>query len=98
VSTEKHERPENPWDQFDRIVVSRDFLRTDRAREAFDAAAKELRLLCVAAVQQTRDSPLQGGVPDLCARQGVTARRRSTASAIVGLIFGLMQVQGWTFG
>ena len=32
---------ENPWDQFDRIVVSRDFLRTDRAREAFDAAERD---------------------------------------------------------
>jgi superfamily II DNA or RNA helicase len=31
---------ENPWDQFDRIVVSRDFLRTERAREGFDAAIK----------------------------------------------------------
>jgi superfamily II DNA or RNA helicase len=32
---------ENPWDQFDRIVVSRDFLRTERAREAFDASEKD---------------------------------------------------------
>ena len=38
---------ENPWDQFDRIVVSRDFLRTDRAREAFDAAEKEWDLAVV---------------------------------------------------
>ena len=38
---------ENPWDQFDRVVVSRDFLRTDRAREAFDAAAKEWDLTVV---------------------------------------------------
>ena len=38
---------ENPWDQFDRIVVSRDFLRTDRAREAFDAADKDWDLAVV---------------------------------------------------
>ena len=38
---------ENPWDQFDRIVVSRDFLRTERAREAFAAAAKEWDLAVV---------------------------------------------------
>ena len=38
---------ENPWDQFDRIVVSRDFLRTERAREAFDAADKEWDLAVV---------------------------------------------------
>jgi superfamily II DNA or RNA helicase len=38
---------ENPWDQFDRIVVSRDFLRTDRARETFDAADKEWDLAVV---------------------------------------------------
>jgi superfamily II DNA or RNA helicase len=31
---------ENPWDRHDRIVVSRDFLRTPRAREAFEAAEK----------------------------------------------------------
>jgi superfamily II DNA or RNA helicase len=37
----------NPWDQFDRIVVSRDFLRTDRAREAFDAADKEWDLTVI---------------------------------------------------
>ncbi len=38
---------ENPWDQFDRVVVSRDFLRTDRAREAFDAADKDWDLAVV---------------------------------------------------
>ena len=38
---------ENPWDQFDRIVVSRDFLRTDRARETFDSADKEWDLAVV---------------------------------------------------
>jgi SNF2 family DNA or RNA helicase len=38
---------ENPWDQFDKIVVSRDFLRTDRAREAFDAADKDWDLAVV---------------------------------------------------
>lgn len=38
---------ENPWDQFDRLVVSRDFLRTDRAREAFDDADKEWDLAVI---------------------------------------------------
>ncbi len=38
---------ENPWDQFDRIVVSRDFLRTERARQAFDDADKEWDLAVV---------------------------------------------------
>lgn len=38
---------ENPWDQFDRIVVSRDFLRTERARETFDAADKEWDLAVI---------------------------------------------------
>ena len=38
---------ENPWDQFDRIVVSRDFLRTDRAREAFDASDKDWDLTVI---------------------------------------------------
>jgi superfamily II DNA or RNA helicase len=37
----------NPWDEFDRVVVSRDFLRTDRAREAFDAAEKDWDLAVV---------------------------------------------------
>ncbi len=38
---------DNPWDQFDRVVVSRDFLRTDRAREAFDTAEKEWDLTVI---------------------------------------------------
>lgn len=38
---------ENPWDQFDRVVVSRDFLRTDRAREAFDASARDWDLTVI---------------------------------------------------
>ncbi|MEX1009660.1 MAG: helicase-related protein [Acidimicrobiia bacterium] len=38
---------ENPWDQFDRVVVSRDFLRTDRARESFDAAEREWDLAVI---------------------------------------------------
>jgi superfamily II DNA or RNA helicase len=38
---------ENPWDQFDKVVVSRDFLRTDRAREAFDAAGRPWDLTVV---------------------------------------------------
>jgi len=38
---------ENPWDQFDRVVVSRDFLRTDRAREAFDAAERDWDLAVI---------------------------------------------------
>lgn len=38
---------ENPWDQHDHVVVSRDFLRTDRAREAFDAADKDWDLAVV---------------------------------------------------
>ena len=38
---------ENPWDQHDHIVVSRDFLRTDRAREAFEAAEKDWDLAVV---------------------------------------------------
>jgi len=38
---------ENPWDHNDRIVVSRDFLRTERAREAFDAAEKDWDLAIV---------------------------------------------------
>ena len=38
---------ENPWDQFERVVVSRDFLRTERAREAFDAADKDWDLAVV---------------------------------------------------
>ena len=38
---------ENPWDQFDKIVVSRDFLKTERVREAFDAAARDWDLAVV---------------------------------------------------
>ncbi len=38
---------ENPWDQHDRVVVSRDFLRTKRAREAFDAAARDWDLAVI---------------------------------------------------
>ena len=38
---------ENPWDQHDHIVVSRDFLRTDRARESFDAADKDWDLAVI---------------------------------------------------
>jgi superfamily II DNA or RNA helicase len=38
---------ENPWDQFDRLVVSRDFLRTDRAREAFDASERDWDLAVI---------------------------------------------------
>jgi superfamily II DNA or RNA helicase len=38
---------ENPWDQFDRVVVSRDFLRTPLARHAFDAAGKEWDLAVI---------------------------------------------------
>jgi hypothetical protein len=38
---------ENPWDQHDHIVVSRDFLRTERAREAFEAAEKDWDLAVI---------------------------------------------------
>lgn len=31
---------DNPWDQFDRVVVSRDFLRKPEMRERFDAAER----------------------------------------------------------
>ncbi|MDQ6840541.1 MAG: SNF2-related protein, partial [Actinomycetota bacterium] len=31
----------NPWDQYDHLIVSRDFLKTQRVREAFDAADRE---------------------------------------------------------
>jgi len=37
----------NPWDQHDHIVVSRDFLRTTRAREAFEAAEKDWDLAVI---------------------------------------------------
>jgi hypothetical protein len=36
-----------PWDQHDHVVVSRDFLRTDRARDAFDAADKDWDLAVI---------------------------------------------------
>jgi superfamily II DNA/RNA helicase len=38
---------ENPWDHYDRIVVSRDFLRTERARDAFHAADREWDLAVI---------------------------------------------------
>ena len=38
---------DNPWDQFDRVIVSRDFLRTERAREALAAADREWDLAVV---------------------------------------------------
>ena len=38
---------DNPWDAYDRVVVSRDFLRTERAREAFDAAEREWDLAVI---------------------------------------------------
>lgn len=38
---------ENPWDQFDRIVVSRDFLRREEVREAFESADREWDLAVV---------------------------------------------------
>lgn len=38
---------DNPWDHHDRVVVSRDFLRTDRAREAFDAADRDWDLAVI---------------------------------------------------
>ncbi len=31
----------NPWDQHDRVIVSRDFLKTERVREAFEVADRE---------------------------------------------------------
>jgi superfamily II DNA or RNA helicase len=31
----------NPWDQHDRVIVSRDFLKAERVREAFEAADRE---------------------------------------------------------
>ena len=37
----------NPWDQHDHIVVSRDFLRTTRARESFEAAEKDWDLAVI---------------------------------------------------
>jgi len=38
---------ENPWDVFDRVIVSRDFLRTERAREALGAADRDWDLAVV---------------------------------------------------
>ena len=38
---------ENAWDQYDRVVVSRDFLRTERAREAFEAAERDWDLAVI---------------------------------------------------
>ena len=38
---------ENPWDHYDRIVVSRDFLRTERARDAFHATDREWDLAVI---------------------------------------------------
>ena len=38
---------ENPWDVHDRLVVSRDFLRTERARTAFEAADKDWDLAVI---------------------------------------------------
>lgn len=38
---------ENPWDLFDRVVVSRDFLRTERARDSLAAADKEWDLAII---------------------------------------------------
>ncbi len=38
---------DNPWDTHDHVVVSRDFLRTERAREAFETAEKEWDLAVI---------------------------------------------------
>ena len=38
---------ENPWDLFDRLIVSRDFLRTERVREALSQAEREWDLAVV---------------------------------------------------
>ena len=38
---------ENPWDHFDHIVVSRDFLRTERGRESFVAAERDWDLAVI---------------------------------------------------
>jgi superfamily II DNA or RNA helicase len=38
---------ENPWDQFDWVVVSRDFLRRESVREAFEAAERDWDLAVV---------------------------------------------------
>jgi superfamily II DNA/RNA helicase len=38
---------ENPWDAYDRVVVSRDFLRTERALEALKAAERDWDLAVI---------------------------------------------------
>lgn len=38
---------ENPWDLFDRVIVSRDFLRTERVRDALAQAEREWDLAVV---------------------------------------------------
>ncbi|MGO9959632.1 MAG: helicase-related protein [Solirubrobacteraceae bacterium] len=38
---------ENPWDLFDRVIVSRDFLRTERARDALAQAEREWDLAVI---------------------------------------------------
>jgi superfamily II DNA or RNA helicase len=38
---------ENPWDVFDRVIVSRDFLRTERARDALAVAEREWDLAVI---------------------------------------------------
>jgi superfamily II DNA or RNA helicase len=38
---------ENPWDLFDRVIVSRDFLRTERVREALSQAEREWDLAVI---------------------------------------------------
>ena len=38
---------ENPWDVFDRVIVSRDFLRTERVREALAAAERDWDLAVI---------------------------------------------------
>ena len=38
---------DNPWDVFDRVIVSRDFLRTDRARESLAVAEREWDLAVI---------------------------------------------------
>ena len=37
----------NPWDQHDRVIVSRDFLKAERVREAFEAADREWDLAII---------------------------------------------------
>jgi superfamily II DNA or RNA helicase len=38
---------ENPWDVYDRVIVSRDFLRTDRVLEAFEVSGRSWDLAVV---------------------------------------------------